>query len=104
HGKTVGVVGTGKIGRCFISIMAGFGCKVLAYDPYPDERSIAAGAEYVELPVLLSNSDIISLHCPLTPETHHLINESAIKTMRHGTMLINISRGGIIDTRAVIRG
>lgn len=104
HGKTVGVVGTGKIGRCFIRIMAGFGCKVLAYDPYPDERSVAAGAEYVELPELLSNSDIISLHCPLTPQTQHLINDNAIKNMRRGVMLINISRGGIIDTRAVIRG
>jgi D-lactate dehydrogenase len=104
HGKTVGVVGTGKIGYCFIRIMVGFGCKVLAYDPYPDQRSVTAGAEYVDLPELLSNSDIISLHCPLTPETHHLINEDAIKRMRHGAMLINISRGGIIDTRAVIRG
>ncbi len=104
HGKTVGVVGTGKIGYCFIRIMAGFGCKVLAFDPYPDERSIAAGAEYVELPELLRNSDIISLHCPLTPQTHHLIDEKAIKLMRRGAMLINISRGGIIDTRAVIRG
>lgn len=104
HGKTVGVVGTGKIGYCFIRIMVGFGCKVMAYDPYPDERSVAAGAEYVDLPELLSNSDIVSLHCPLTPQTHHLINEDAIKRMRHGAMLINISRGGIIDTRAVIRG
>lgn len=104
HGKTVGVVGTGKIGYFFIRIMVGFGCKVLAYDPYPDERSVAAGAEYVDLPELLSNSDIVSLHCPLTPQTHHLINEDAIKRMRHGAMLINISRGGIIDTRAVIRG
>ena len=104
HGKTVGVIGTGKIGYCFIRIMVGFGCKVLAYDPYPDERSVAAGAEYVALPELLSNSDIVSLHCPLTPQTHHLIDENAIKLMRHGAMLINISRGGIIDTRAVIRG
>lgn len=104
HGKTVGVIGTGKIGYCFIRIMVGFGCKVLAYDPYPDERNVAAGAQYVDLPELLSNSDIISLHCPLTPQTHHLINEKAIKLMRRGAMLINISRGGIIDTRAVIRG
>lgn len=104
HGKTVGVVGTGKIGYCFIRIMAGFGCKVLAYDPYPDERCMAAGARYVELPELLQNSDIISLHCPLTPQTHHLIDERAISMMRRNVMLINISRGGIIDTRAVIRG
>jgi D-lactate dehydrogenase len=104
HGKTVGVVGTGKIGYCFVRIMAGFGCRVLAFDPYPDERSVEAGAEYVELPELLRNSDIISLHCPLTPQTHHLIDENAIKLMRRGAMLVNISRGGIIDTRAVIRG
>jgi D-lactate dehydrogenase len=104
YGKTVGVVGTGKIGLCFTRIMAGFGCKVLAYDPYPDERCVAAGAQYVDLPQLLRESDIISLHCPLTPQTHHLINEAAIRQMKRGAMLINISRGGIIDTRAVIRG
>lgn len=104
HGKTVGVVGTGKIGLCFIRIMAGFGCKVLAYDPYPDPRCVEAGAQYVTLPELLSGSDVISMHCPLTPQTHHLIDEDAIKQMRHGVMLINISRGAVIDTRAVIRG
>ncbi|PKO93407.1 MAG: hydroxyacid dehydrogenase [Betaproteobacteria bacterium HGW-Betaproteobacteria-1] len=104
HGKTVGVVGTGKIGLCFIRIMAGFGCKVLAYDPHPSQDCVDAGARYVELPELLHESDIVSLHCPLTPQTQHLINEQAIATMKHGVMLINISRGGIIDTRAVIRG
>jgi len=104
YGKTVGVVGTGKIGLCFTRIMAGFGCRVLAYDPCPDERCVAAGAQYVDLPHLLRESDIISLHCPLTPQTHHLINEAAIQQMKRGVMLINISRGGIIDTRAVIRG
>jgi D-lactate dehydrogenase len=103
-GKTVGVIGTGKIGLCFIRIMAGFGCKVLVYDPYPDEQCIAAGAQYVTLPELLSSSDVISLHCPLTPQTHHLIDENAIKLMRKGVMLINISRGAVVDTRAVIRG
>jgi D-lactate dehydrogenase len=104
HGKTIGVVGTGKIGLCFIRIMAGFGCKVLAYDPHPSQDCMDAGARYVELPELLHESDIVSLHCPLTPQTQHLINEQAIATMKHGVMLINISRGGIIDTRAVIRG
>ncbi len=104
HGKTVGVVGTGKIGLCFIRIMAGFGCKVLAFDPYPNPECVAAGAQYVELAELLRQSDIISLHCPLTPQTQHLINEQAIAAMKRGVMLINISRGGIIDTRAVIRG
>ncbi|MES2012149.1 MAG: 2-hydroxyacid dehydrogenase [Pseudomonadota bacterium] len=104
YGKTVGVVGTGKIGQCFIRIMAGFGCKILAYDPYPNADCVAAGAQYVTLPELLSGSDVISLHCPLTPQTHHLIDENAIKMMRQGVMLINISRGAVVDTRAVIRG
>lgn len=104
HGKTVGVIGTGKIGLCFTRIMAGFGCKILAYDPYPDQRCIDAGAKYVTLTELLSDSDIVSLHCPLTPKTRHLIDKEAIKTMRRGAMLINISRGAVIDTRAVIRG
>lgn len=104
HGKTVGVVGTGKIGLCFIRIMTGFGCRIVAYDPHPNQECIDAGADYVELPELLKQSDIVSLHCPLTPQTHHLINEQAIASMKRGAMLINISRGGIIDTRAVIRG
>lgn len=104
HGKTVGVVGTGKIGQCVAKIMAGFGCKVLAFDPYPNQQCIDAGASYVTLETLLSSSDIVSLHCPLTPETHHLIDEKAIKRMRPGVMLINISRGAVIDTRAIIRG
>ncbi|MDZ4142790.1 MAG: 2-hydroxyacid dehydrogenase [Methylotenera sp.] len=104
HGKTVGVIGTGKIGYCVIRIMTGFGCKVLAFDPHQDSSCVAVGAQYVALPELLSNSDIISLHCPLTPQTHHLIDEKAIKMMRRGVMLINISRGAVIDTRAVIRG
>lgn len=104
HGKTVGVVGTGKIGLCVTKIMAGFGCKVLAFDPVPNQQCIAAGAVYVSLPELLSGSDVISLHCPLTPETHHLIDEQAIRMMKPGVMLINISRGAVIDTRAIIRG
>lgn len=104
HGKTVGVVGTGKIGLCVIRIMIGFGCRILAYDPHPNQECIDAGADYVELPELLKQSDIVSLHCPLTPQTHHLIDEQAIASMKRGAMLINISRGGIIDTRAVIRG
>jgi D-lactate dehydrogenase len=104
HGKTVGVIGTGKIGQCVAKIMMGFGCKVLAFDPYPNQQCIDAGASYVTLEELLSSSDIVSLHCPLTPETHHLIDEKAIKQMRPGVMLINISRGAVIDTRAIIRG
>lgn len=104
HGKTVGVVGTGKIGLCLVRIMRGFGCTVLAFDPHPNPACIAAGASYVTLEELLHQSDIISLHCPLTPQTHHLIDARAIAAMKRGVMLINISRGGIIDTRAVIRG
>jgi D-lactate dehydrogenase len=104
YGKTVGVVGTGKIGLCVTKIMAGFGCKVLAFDPAPNQQCIDAGARYVTLPELLSGSDVISLHCPLTPDTHHLIDAQAIQMMKPGVMLINISRGAVIDTRAIILG
>jgi len=104
HGKTVGLIGTGKIGLCVTKIMAGFGCRVLAFDPMPNQQCMDAGATYVSLPELFKDSDIISLHCPLTPQTHHLINEQAIANMKKGVMLINISRGAVIDTRAIIRG
>lgn len=104
HGKTVGLIGTGKIGLCVTRIMAGFGCRILAFDPVPSQQCIDAGASYVSLQELLSSSDIISLHCPLTPQTHHLIDEKAIALMKKGVMLINISRGAVIDTRAIIRG
>ncbi|MFY1651409.1 2-hydroxyacid dehydrogenase [Solwaraspora sp. WMMB762] len=104
HGRTVGVVGTGKIGVRFIRIMAGFGCRVLAADPYPSDEAVAAGASYVPLPTLLAESDIVTLHCPLTPDTHHLIDEERIAQMRDGVMLINTSRGALVDTAAVIRG
>ncbi|GGN30981.1 D-lactate dehydrogenase [Actinoplanes campanulatus] len=103
HGRTVGVIGTGKIGVRFIRIMAGFGCRVLAYDPYPGDEAIAAGARYVPLETLLAESDIVTLHCPLTPETYHLIDERRIAQMRDGVMLINTSRGALIDTAAVLR-
>lgn len=104
HGKTVGVVGTGKIGHIFADIMRGFGCNVIAYDLYPSEMLKAAGVEYVEIDALLAQSDIVSLHCPLTPETHHIIDASAISNMKPGVMLINTSRGGLVDTAAVIDG
>lgn len=104
HGKTVGIIGTGKIGYCFARIMAGFGCKLLAFAPRPKQNCIDLGVEYVTLSELLKQSNIISLHCPLTPQTYQLINEAAIETMRPGVMLINISRGAVIDTRAVIKG
>jgi D-lactate dehydrogenase len=102
HGRTVGVVGTGKIGRCFAEIMLGFGCRILAHDPRPDAALEARGVAYVPLADLLRDSDIVSLHCPLTPATHHLIDASRIKLMKPGAMLVNTSRGGLVDTRAVI--
>lgn len=102
YGKTVGVVGTGKIGQCFAQIMNGFGCKLLAYDVQPNPICIDMGVEYVELPMLLTRSDIISLHCPLLPSTHHMINQESLQHVKPGVMLINTSRGGLIDTTAVI--
>ena len=103
HGKTVGVVGTGHIGKAITRILAGFGCNVQCYDPYPDEE-IKAIARYVPLPQLVSNSDIITLHCPLTDETRHMIDAHTIKQMKDGVMLINTSRGALIDTAAMIQG
>lgn len=102
HGKTVGVVGTGKIGTVFCRIMKGFGCNVIAFDPNPRSEVTDLGVEYVELSTLLHRSDIIALHVPLTPDTHHLIDEAALAQMKDGVVLINTSRGGLVDTRAVI--
>lgn len=102
YGKTVGIVGTGKIGQCFAQIMNGFGCKLLAYDVCPNPACEAMGVEYVELPQLLASADIISLHCPLLPSTHHLINPTSLQRVKPGVMLINTSRGGLIDTKAAI--
>lgn len=105
HGCTVGVVGTGKIGMVFAQIMHGFGCSLLGYDAYPNAQFEAIGnARYGSLPELLAKSDIISLHCPLFPETHHLIDADTIAQMKSGVMLINTSRGGLIDTTAAIAG
>ena len=104
HGRTVGVIGTGKIGVSFARIMVGFGCRVLAHDPYPNEEAGRAGAEYVPLEQLLAESHIVTLHCPLTPDTFHLVDRERIAQMRHGVMLINTSRGALIDTAAVIDG
>ena len=101
HGRTVGVVGTGKIGRIFIDICRGFGMRVIAYDKFPAKDS---GIEYVELPTLLAQSDIISLHCPLTEETHHMINADAIAQMKKGVILLNTSRGALIDAEALLEG
>lgn len=102
HGKTVGVVGTGKIGACVVQILAGFGCRVLTFDPHENADCLAAGAEPVELPVLLREADVVTLHCPLVPATQHLIDDETLGQMKEGAMLINTSRGGLVDTRAVI--
>ena len=100
YGRTVGVVGTGRIGGVFAGIMRGFGCRVLAHDPQPRPD---LPVEYVAWEQLLSNSDIVSLHCPLVPATHHLINDRAVQSMKRGVMLINTSRGGLVDASAAIR-
>jgi D-lactate dehydrogenase len=104
HGRTVGVVGTGRIGTVFARIMRGFGCRVLAADLHPSEECEALGVEYVDLGHLLRESDIVALHCPLTPDTHHLIDAEALEQMRDGVMLINTSRGALVDTAAVVHG
>jgi D-lactate dehydrogenase len=101
HGKTVGIVGTGRIGTITAQILQGFGCKVLAYDNSPPEKQ---SLEYVTFPQLLGAADIVSLHCPLTSDTHHLINTQTIAQMKTGAMLINTSRGALIDTKAVVIG
>jgi D-lactate dehydrogenase len=103
-GKTVGVVGTGRIGAVFAKIMMGFGCTILAHDAYQNQMLQELGVEYVTMNDLLMHSDIISLHCPLTPDTHHMINEVSINRMKPGVMLINTSRGKLIDTDAAIKG
>jgi D-lactate dehydrogenase len=104
NGRTVGVIGTGIIGATTAGILGGFGCHLLATDPYPSERVRGLGARYVELPELLRESDIVTLHCPLTAETTHLIDRRAIAQMKRGVMLVNTSRGGLVDSRAVIAG
>lgn len=101
HGKTVGIIGTGKIGRVFADICKGFGMNILAYDKYPNPNS---GLNYVELPELFEQSDIISLHCPLTEDTRHIINTASIARMKKGVTILNTSRGGLIDTEALING
>jgi len=105
HGKTVGVVGTGRIGRVFIDICRGFGMKVLAYDKYP-APDLADGEHirYVEMDELLANSDIISLHCPLTPDTYHIIDATAIEKCKRGVVLLNTSRGALVDAEALLSG
>jgi D-lactate dehydrogenase len=105
YGKTAGVIGTGKIGKCLSAILKGFGMKVLAYDAFPDEAlAREAGFTYTGLAELCREADIISLHCPLTPETQHLVDEEMIAGMKDGVVLINTGRGELIDTHALIEG
>jgi D-lactate dehydrogenase len=101
-GKTVGVVGTGQIGATFARIMAGFGCELLAYDPFPNPQVEALGARYLPLDQLLAQAQIVSLHCPLNEHTRHLINQASLQCMKPGAMLINTGRGALVDTPALI--
>ena len=104
HGKTVGVIGTGRIGRAFIDICKGFGMNVLAYDKYPSLDICSDNVRYVSLDELFKSSDIISLHCPLTEETYHVIDEETIKKCKDGFVLINTSRGALVDSDALLDG
>jgi len=102
HDRCVGVVGTGRIGTVFARIMSGFGCRLMAYDPYPNDALRELGAKYVELPQLFAESDVIALHAPLTPDTHHIVNRQSLELVKPGVMIVNTSRGGLIDTEAAI--
>ena len=104
HSKTVGVIGTGRIGRAFIDICKGFGMKVLAYDKYPSPEICSDNVKYVSLDELFKKSDIISLHCPLTEETYHVIDEATINKCKNGFVLINTSRGALVDSDALLDG
>lgn len=103
-GKTVGIVGTGRIGAVVARILVGFGCKVLASDPVVDKDLVVLGVKYVAWKELLSRADVISLHCPLTPATHHLIDAAALERTKPGLVLVNTCRGAVVDTRALIEG
>lgn len=105
YGKTIGVVGTGKIGQCVVNILLGFGCKILAYDLYPNkELKKHVDVKYTSLEELLKNADIVTLHAPLTKETHHCINSQSIEKMKKGAMIVNTSRGALIDAKALVKG
>ncbi|SFN71910.1 2-hydroxyacid dehydrogenase [Xenorhabdus japonica] len=100
--RTAGIIGTGKIGLATLRILKGFGMRLLAHDPYPSSEALGMGVEYVDLDTLYAESDVISLHCPMTPENHHLLNETAFSKMKDGVMIINTSRGALIDSIAAI--
>jgi D-lactate dehydrogenase len=104
HGKTVGIIGTGHIGIVLVQMLTGFGCPILAFDPVPNDACRSLGVRYVALSELFAQSDIITLHCPLTPENKYMISAAAIAKMRNGVMLINTSRGALLDTVAIIEG
>ena len=104
HGQTVGIIGTGRIGAEVAKILNGFGCRLLAHDVRPSPECEKIGVQYTSLAELFMESDIISLHCPLTPETYHMIDAKALDQMKPGAVLINTSRGALIDTRAVVQG
>jgi D-lactate dehydrogenase len=104
HGRTAGVIGTGKIGAQVCRILLGIGCRVIAYDKFVNEELAASGVQYRPISAVLAESDILTLHCPLTAETYHLVNEVSLEEMKKGVMLINTSRGGLLDTRAVLTG
>ncbi|EIC85183.1 2-hydroxyacid dehydrogenase [Serratia sp. M24T3] len=100
--RTVGIIGTGKIGLAALRILKGFGMRLLAFDPYPNPLAVELGAEYVDLATLYAESDVISLHCPLTADNHHLLNEASFSQMKDGVMIINTSRGALLDASAAI--
>jgi D-lactate dehydrogenase len=100
HGKTVGVIGTGKIGTIFARIMTGFGCTVVGHDRYPSAAFEALGGRYVSVDELLACSDVVSLHCPLTDETRHIVDAASLARAKRGSILVNTSRGGLVDTEA----
>jgi D-lactate dehydrogenase len=102
HGRTVGVIGTGKIGLIFARIMAGFGCTVVGHDMFPSPAFEALGGHYVDIDELFQRSDVVSLHCPLTPETHHIVDAASLARVKRGCILVNTSRGGLVDTECAI--
>ena len=104
HGKTVGLIGTGQIGTVVAQILTGFNCPILAFDPVPSATCRSLGVQYIELNELFAQSDIITLHCPLTPENKYMVSDDAIARMKNGVMLINTSRGALLDTVAIIEG
>lgn len=104
HGRVAGIIGTGKIGTCVARILHGFGCRLLACDPVPNDECLALGVRYVTLDEMWPQADVITLHSPLTPATRHMIDAAALARMKNGVMIINTGRGALIDTRAAIDG